>query len=193
MDKIECTNCNKLVSSKNLLRHQKTPRCINYDKNKNNNNNSIQCNICNKTISNKFRLKEHQKSVSCKSNNIDTNFLELKRKQMIWWEKIQKIQIIDWENYDIYEYGINNGKIYTKNRMQIGYYKDWEDTSNLIDNKFKNKENYVIDNNTGEILQKFIIDNQIQVFQIKLGTYSKFRYDYEEDRLIFSDVVRYIY
>jgi len=187
MDKIECTNCNKLVKKKNMKKHLLTKYCINYS-----NDLSCVCDVCGKTISNKSRLKEHQKSLSCKSNNIDTNFLELKRKQMIWFEKVQKIQIVDWDQYEIYEYAINDGKIYTKNRFQIGRYELWEDLENIIDSEFKDKENIVVDSNTGERLYKFIIDKQIQVFQIKLGTYTKYRYDFGKDLLIFTDTIRYI-
>jgi len=111
---------------------------------------------------------------------------------MIWFSSIQTIQIIDWEEYEIYEYGIDNGKIFTKNRYVIGYYEDWYDDNNIIDKQFKNKDNYVVDTNTGEVLQKFVIDTIKLLHQIKLGTYAKFTYDYENDRLIFTDTIRYI-
>jgi hypothetical protein len=32
--------------------------------------------------------------------------------------------LIDWEQYETFEYG---GKIYTKNSFEIGYYTEWED------------------------------------------------------------------
>ena len=186
MESINCSNCNKLVKKKNMKKHLLTKKCINFS-----NDLSCVCDVCGKTISNKKRLNEHKQTASCSSNKIDTSILELKRKQMNWYNRIQKIQIIDWEQYDIYEYAINDGKIYTKNRFQIGRYELWEDLENLIDSEFKDKENIVVDSNTGERLYKFIIDKQVQVFQIKLGTYTKFRYDYEKDLLIFTDTIRY--
>ena len=187
MDKIECTNCNKLVKKKNMKKHLLTKKCINFS-----NDLSCVCDVCGKTISNRKRLGEHKQTAYCSSNKIDIGILELKRKQMIWFEKVQKIQIVDWFEYEIFEYAINNGKIYTKNRFEIGRYELWCDDENIIDKKYKDKENIVVDSNTGERLYKFIIDKQIQVFQIKLGTYTKFRYDFENDLLIFTDTIRYI-
>jgi len=187
MSSIKCSVCNKLVKPKNRKKHKLTKKCINF-----NNDLSCVCDVCHKTISNKKRLNEHKQTAYCKNNQVDTSILELKRKQMMWYERIQKIKIIDWYNYETYEYAINDGKIYTKNRFEIGRYELWEDLENIIDSKYKDKENIVVDSNTGERLYKFIIDKQIQVFQIKPATYTKFRYDFEKDLLIFTDVVRYI-
>lgn len=184
-----CDYCGKLVknANKHMKKHKLTKKCINSK-----NPISIECDICGKLVSNRKRLNEHKKSASCKNNKIDTDFLEMKRKQMIWYEKIQHIKIVDWEEYETYDYAINNGKIYTKNGLVIGYYILWEDIENKIDAKYKDKDNYVVATNGGDRLYKFIIDTKKQVFQIKSGSYCKYRYDYINDNLIFTDEVRYI-
>jgi len=186
---INCDNCGKLVknANKHMKKHKLTKKCINFNQSV-----SIKCDICGKLISNRKRLSSHRQSISCKNNQVDTDFLELKRKQLIWYDKIQRITLVDWDLYETYDYAINDGKIYTKNRFEIGRYELWEDLENLIDKKYKDKENYVVATNGGDRLYKFVIDKQIQVFQIKCGTYCKYRYDYINDNLIFTDQVRYI-
>jgi hypothetical protein len=63
---------------------------------------------------------------------------------------------------------------------------------NIIDKKYKDRDNFVVATNGGDRLYKFIIDKQVQFFQVKCGIYCKYRYDYENDNLIFTDAVRYI-
>jgi hypothetical protein len=186
-----CDNCGKLVknSNKHMKKHKQTNKCLKFNQST---DLSCVCDVCGKLVSNKKRLSSHKQSNSCKNNKLDTEFLELKRKQLLWFEKIQKIKLIDWDAYETYEYGINDGKIYTKNRFEIGRYELWEDLENIIDAKYKDKDNYVVATNGGDRLYKFIVDKQVQVFQIKCGIYSQYRYDYVNDNLIFTDAVRYV-
>lgn len=184
-----CDYCGKLVKNakKYMKKHKLTKKCINSQ-----NPISIECDICGKLVSNRKRLKEHKQTQACKKIIIKKNNNDNKLKLLNWWDKVQKIEMIDWEDVDRFTYAIDKGNIYTKHKQIIGYYREWCDNEGIILKKYKNDNDVILNPFGGEPLLEFVINDKKQMFQMKHGTHRRFRYDYVNDNLIFTDVVRFI-
>ena len=95
-------------------------------------------------------------------------------------------------NDGIYDFNFyqNENKLYNKAGVELGIIEDMCDRKSIIPKSYKNNHNKVIHTKTGEILKEYIIYPGFGFYHsIPPKKYKTFKYDFELDRLIPTNIV----